>query len=293
MDQLGPDRKEPDPGPDIEPPAATPPTADDAPPAADPAMDADATQAYATPVDTDAAVHTEVVEPPPVHAFVPEQPRGRRRVGGRLSVVMAVLAILAIGGAAALGYSLNQDLSAARSRLASTEGDLGTTKTTLVDTSGTLDATTTSLAAAKSERSDLDARVVDLAAQVASQAECVILQKSALKELGVISDLQTDNFNRTTEGSTWAKAEDKRSKAVADALDAYYQAYSKAFDRNLTSARAWAVKGKAAVDIIAVQAKQQVAEFDLIDRSAATIEIAINKLEQQLKTTESTCEEVN
>ena len=80
MDQLGPDRKEPDPGPDIEPPSGAPPTAADAPPAppdspaGEPGTESDATQAYATPVDTDAAVHTEVVEPPPVHAFVPEQP---------------------------------------------------------------------------------------------------------------------------------------------------------------------------------------------------------------------------
>lgn len=285
----------PDPGPDIEPPPASPPTAGDAPPAtpaAEPGAAADATQAYATPVDTDSTVHTEVVEPPPVQVFVPEEPRGRR-VGGRLSALLAVLAILAIGGAGALGYSLNQDLAAARATLAATEGDLATTKTTLTDTTGTLDATTATLAAAKADRSELDAEVVDLAGQVASQAECVILQESALKELGVISDLQTDNFNRTTEGSTWAKAEEKRNKAVSDALAAYYQAYKKAFDRNLSSARAWAAKGKAAVAVLAVQAKQQAAEFDLIDRSAATIEVAINKLERQLKKTESTCEAVN
>jgi hypothetical protein len=285
----------PDPSPEIETPTATPPTAGDAPPAApavEPGAEADATQAYATPVDTDSAVQTGVVEPPPVHVFVPEEPLGRR-VGGRLSAVLAVLAILAIGGAAALGYSLDQDLTAARAILAATQGDLDTTKTTLTDTTGTLDATTATLAAAKADRSKLDAEVVNLAAQVASQAECVILQESALKELGVISDLQTDNFNRTTEGSTWAKAEEKRNKAVSDALAAYYQAYSKAFDRNLSSARAWAAKGKAAVAVVAVQAKQQAAEFDLIDRSAATIEVAINKLERQLKKTESTCEAVN
>jgi hypothetical protein len=286
----------PDPGPDIEPPPATPPAAGDAPPAtpaAESGAEADATQAYATPVDTDSTVHTDVVEPPPVHVFVPEEPHGRRRVRGRLSAVLAVLAILALGGVGALGYSLNQDLTAARATLAATEGDLATTKTTLTDTTGTLDATTATLAAAKADRSKLDAEVVHLAAQVASQAECVILQESALKELGVISELQTDNFNRTTEGSTWAKAEEKRNKAVSDALAAYYQAYKKAFDRNLSSARAWAAKGKAAVAVVAVQAKQQAAEFDLIDRSAATIEVAINKLERQLKKTESTCEAVN
>lgn len=292
MDQLGPDRKDPD--PDTDPPSsgATPPPAD-TPPAIDAATDAEATQAYATPVDTDAAIPTETVEPPPVHVFVPEQPSGRRRVGGRVSAVLAVLGVLAIGGAAVLGYSLNQDLSATRATLASTEGDLGTTKSTLVDTNTTLDATNTTLAGATEERSGLDAQVSDLAAQVATQAKCLVLQTAALDELSRIEGLQTDNFNRTTENSTWAKAEIKRSKAVADALDAYYQAYSKAFDRNLSSARAWAAKGKEAQGVIAVQAKQQVAELDLIDRSAAEIAAALDALEKQLNTTESTCAEAN
>ena len=292
MDQLGPDRKDPDPDPDPTTPPAAPPTAD-APPAIDPATDADATQAYATPVETDAAVDTEAVEPPPVHVFVPEERRGPRRVGGRASVLMAVLAVLAIGGVAFLGYSLNQDLTATRASLASTEGDLATTKSSLVDTNGTLDATNTSLAGAKEERSGLDAQVSDLAAQVATQAQCVVLQTAALDELSRIEGLQTDNFNRTTENSTWAKAEVKRNKAVGEALNAYYQAYSKAFDRNLSSARAWAAKGKEASGVIAVQAKQQVAELALIDRSAAEIKTALDALEQQLKTTESTCAEAN
>jgi hypothetical protein len=292
MDQLGPDRKDPDPDPDPMSPAATPLPAD-APPAIDAATDADATQAYVTPVETDAHVDTEAVEPPPVHVLVPGDHRSRRRVGGRASVLLAVLGVLAIGGSAALGYSLNQDLTAARASLASTEGDLATTKSSLVDTNGTLDATNTSLAGAKEERSGLDAQVSDLAAQVATQAQCVVLQTKALDELSRIEGLQTDNFNRSTENSTWAKAEVKRNKAVGEALNAYYQAYSKAFDRNLSSARAWAAKGKEALSVIAVQAKQQVAELALIDRSAAEIKVALDALEQQLKSTESACAEAN
>ena len=51
MDQLGPDRKEPDQGPDIEPPSGAPPTAADTHPAqpatpAEPGAAADATQAF-------------------------------------------------------------------------------------------------------------------------------------------------------------------------------------------------------------------------------------------------------
>ena len=294
MDQLGPDRKDPEPDPDATSSQATPPA--DTPPASDAAGDAgsevDATQAYATPLDTDAAVDTEAVEPPPVHAFVPEQSRGPRRVGGRLSAVLAVLGVLAIGGAAALGYSLNQDLTATRATLASTEGDLGATKSTLADTNTTLDATNTTLAGATEERTTLDSQVADLEAQVSTQTECVGLQTAALDELVRITELQRVNNNRTKEGSTWAKSDSKRANAAGDALSSYYQAYSKSFDRALASARSWAAKGKEAVGVVAIQAKQQLAEFDLIDRSATEIEAAIKALEQQLKTTDATCAEV-
>jgi cell division protein FtsB len=290
MDQLGPDRKDPEPDPDPTSSQATTPP--ETPPASHAASDVEATQAYATPLDTDAAVHTEAVEPPPVHAFVPEQSRGPRRVGGRLSAVLAVVGVLAIGGAAALGYSLNQDLTTTRATLASTEGDLGATKTTLAHTNTTLDATNTTLAGATEERTKLDSQVADLEAQVSTQTECVGLQTAALEELVGITELQRINNNRTKEGSTWAKSDAKRANAAGDALSSYYQAYSKSFDRALASARSWAAKGKEAVGVVAVQAKQQLAEFDLIDRSATEIEAAIKALEQQLKTTEATCAEV-
>jgi hypothetical protein len=314
MDQLDPDRKDPDPDlnspPAAPPPEAPPPAGDAAPtgdtaPIGDPtpnestaafdaaAVDADAAADTHTAVDTDTAVQTEVVETPPVKAFVPEPPTGRRRIGGRLSVFVALLAILAIGGVAAFGYTLNQELNATRANVASTESELGSTKSTLDTTKGQLDTTSTTLTAAKTERATLDAQVADLASQVSSQAKCVGLQAAALEELTRISDLQTVNNNRTGAASTWDKAERKRSKAVSDALNAYYQAYSKAFDRNLTSARAWAAKGKEYVNIVAVQAKQQLAEFALIDRSAKEIETAIDALEKQLKSTETTCKAVN
>jgi len=288
MDQLGPDRKDPEPDPDPTSSGATPPAAD-TPPAIDAATEAVATHAYATPLDTDAAVPTEAVEHPPVHAFVPEQARGGRRVGGRLSALMAVLSVLAIGGAATVGYSLNQDLTATRATLASTEGDLETTKSTLVDTTATLDATNTTLAGATEERTKLDSKVAKLEAQVSTQTKCVDLQTSALEELVGITELQRINNNRTKVDSTWAKSDTKRANAAGDALNAYYQAYSKSFDRALASARSWAAKGKEAVGVVSIQAKQQLAEFDLIDRSATEIEVAVKALEQQLKTTEATC----
>jgi len=237
-------------------------------------------------------VPTEAVETPPVTIAPLPEPPGRRKVGRGLSVIVAVLGVLAIGGVAVLGYSLNQDLTSTRSTLATTEGDLGSTTTTLDKTTADLGATTDSLAAAKTERADLDATVADLGAQVSQQTACVKLQTDALDELGRISDLQTANYNRTTRGSTWDEAEVKRDKAVANGLDAYYQAYSKAFDGNKSAARAWADKGQAAEDVIAAQAKQQLAEFALIDSKAKEIEAAINALAAKLTTAEATCAEV-
>jgi hypothetical protein len=292
MDQVGPDRKDPEPDPDSGLPPAGPPSTDLPPAAEADATEPDATQTYAAPIDTDAAVDTEVVEPPPVHAFVPDQPRGRRRVGGRVSAVLAVLGVLALGGATALGYTLNQDLAATRATLAGTEGELGSTKSTLENMTRVLGTTTATLDDAKAERTKLDAKVAGLEAQVSGQTKCVDLQSSALDELVRITELQRVNNNRTKENSTWAKSDTKRANAAGDALDAYYQAYSRSFDRALASARSWAAKGKEAVGIVAVQAKQQLAEFDLIDRSAAEIEAAIRALEEQLKTTEARCAEV-
>lgn len=257
-----------------------------------PAETPDPTRRPDAPVETSSSVATEPIEAPVVRLAPPPEPAGPRRVGSRLAILVGALAIIAIGGVAAFGYSLNQDLAATRSTLASTEADLATTTSTLQTTTSDLGETSNELEAATAERADLDATVAELSAEVAVRTECVTLQTAALEELARISDLQTANFNRTAEDSTWAKSSAKRANAVSDALDAYYQAYSKAFDGAITSARDWAAKGKAAVGVIATQATQQAAELALIDRSAAEIQAAIDALETQLGRIEASCQEV-
>lgn len=245
------------------------------------------------PIETDASIETQAVDLPPVTRATPPAAPGPRRLGGRAAILLAVLGVLAIGGVGTLGYSLTQDLTATRATLASTETDLGATKTTLGDTSASLDQTTATLTAAASQRTDLDEEVRTLSAQVADQSACLVLQRSALAELSRIEDLQTDNFNRTTEGSTWAKADLARGKAVSAALDDYYQAYRKAFEGALSAARTWAAKGKDAEATIDSQAKKQAAEMVIVDASAKEIEAAINALEVALATTETACEKVS
>jgi hypothetical protein len=66
-------------------------------------------------------------------------------------------------------------------------------------------------------------QVTDLSGQVATQTECVRLQRAALAELVRISELQTENFNRTTVGSAFDTAEKRRADGITVALDEFYR----------------------------------------------------------------------
>jgi peptidoglycan hydrolase CwlO-like protein len=310
MDPVGPDpggpegggpAEGPDPVPSASPPEpSSEPVAGEATGAAASASasvgaDADApTTVIETPVhvDTDAAVDTEAVEPPPVQIATVDRPAGPRRVSSRAAGLIAVIGILAIAAVGYAGYSLNQDLTATRSNLATTQGDLGSTKSSLDDTTANLTATTKDVADASAERADLDEQIKGLSAQVATQTECVTLQKAALAELIRISSLQTTNFNRTAQGSAWDTAEKKRADGITVALDEFYTAYSAAFQGSSGTAKAHADTGKAAQAKIAEAEKQLVAELQLVDAKAAEIQAAIDALEKKLTETEATCEGV-
>ncbi len=241
------------------------------------------------PVDTDAAVATEVVEPPPVQVATVDRPAGPRRVKGPAAALVAVIGAVAIGAVTYVGYSLNQDLSSTRTTLATTQGDLGSTRTTIDETTAKVATTKSDLAAATKQQADLDAQVTDLSAQVATQTECVVLQRAALAELVRISELQTQNFNRTAVGSAWDTAEKRRADGITVALDEFYKAYSAAFQGSTGTAKGHADKGKDAQAKIADAEQRLVAELKLVDSKAGEIQTAIDALEAKLKTTEATC----
>jgi hypothetical protein len=243
-------------------------------------------------VDTDMAIDTEAVEPPPVQIATVDRPDGPRKISGRTAAIMVVLAIALIGGVAYLGYTLNQDLGSTRSTLSSTEADLDSANATLDETTADLATTTKSLADATAEQTDLDAQVTELSGHVATQTQCVTLQKEALGKLVLISELQTTNFNRTTEGSAWDTAEKKRAAGITMALDEFYKAYAAAFQGSSGTAKGHSDKGKAAQARIAEAEAQLVAELKLVDSKAAEIEVAIDELEKQITTTEAACEGV-
>ena len=277
---------------DDAPPDAMASAADQATAGGDPSDAPTAVIETPAPVETDTPVDTEAVEPPPVTIATVDRPPGPRRVGGRVAAIVGIVAILAIGGVVYAGYALNQDLSTTRTTLATTDGKLGSTRTALDETNSKLATTATQLAERTKNREALDAEIEGLSAQVATQTECVRLQEEALLELIRISDLQTANFNRTADESTWARAEDKRGENIDVALDAFYEAYKAAFQGSTGTAKTHANRGQAAQARLADADRQQVAELNLVDQKAAEIQAAIEALEQQLTETQAVCEGV-
>lgn len=220
-----------------------------------------------------------------------DRPR-RRRVRRAPALIAGIVALATIAATGALGYSLDQDLAAARAGLTTTTATLGTTTTTLATTTTTLGDTTVALAAATKEREGLEATVTELSAQVKTQTDCAARQSTAIGELSRLSNLQTDNFNRTAEKSKWEKADNAREKAISDALGAYYRAYSRAFDGSRSAARVEADKGAKAVARINAEEKKMAVEQKIVDAAADDIEKALDALEAQLVALESTCQEV-
>lgn len=148
------------------------------------------------------------------------------------------------------------------------------------------------LAAATKEREGLETKVTELSAQVKTQMDCAARQSTAIGELSRLSTLQTDNFNRTADKSKWEKADNAREKAITAALDAYYRAYSRAFDGSRSAARVEADKGVKAVARINAEEKKMAAEQKIVDEAADDIEQALDALEAQLVALESTCQAV-
>jgi hypothetical protein len=290
MNQEGPDPSDPDGGgsADSLDPAGPPEAVVNE--TAEQAADAPSTPVDAQPhIETNEPVDTEAVDVPPVTVATVDRPQGRRRVGGRVAAVVAVVGVLVIAGVAYAGYSLNQDLATTRTTLGTTEDDLGSTQSTLEETSSTLATTRTQLAERTDARETLDAEITELAAQVASQAECVRLQEAALTELMRLSDLQTESFNRTAEGSAWATADKKRADNIEAALDAFYAAYSQAFEGNKGSAKTQADRGNRAQSNIAEADAELTSQVNTVNTKAGEISVMIDELEQQLVTIESTC----
>ncbi|MFL5679018.1 MAG: hypothetical protein ACJ77B_00285, partial [Chloroflexota bacterium] len=161
--------------------------------------------------------------------------------------------------------------------------------TSLDSTRASLDSTKASVATVSTDREAQEKEVADLSAQVAAETSCISLQQKALDEVDRISGLQTTNFNRTATKSVWSTAETARGKAIDAALDAYYKAYSNAFEGRTSAARTWVANGKAAEARMTAQLKIASAELKTVDTAAAEIEKAMDDLADLLGETERAC----
>jgi hypothetical protein len=136
------------------------------------------------------------------------------------------------------------------------------------------------------------AAVEGLDGQAAAGGRCLTEQSSLIADLSRIADLDTDNFNRTTEGSAWATAFETADRSVTTALDRYYEAYSEAFVNRDAKARQYATQAAAAVERLVAQRAIMATEQKAIDATALEVQAALDAAQARLVAAERVCGEV-
>lgn len=215
-----------------------------------------------------------------------------RRISRRSALVAAMVALALAAGFGAWGYTLTTELGRERATLASTEAERVSTGTTLASTRQTMTDTQAELETATESRLDREAVEASLRGQVADSLACIDLQQEVLHETRAISELETDNFNRTAEDSDYEKAAVAREAAVTAVLDAYYEAYNHSFDGRAAAAREAGAEGDAARKTIAAHDKTLATEQAAVDAGAAAVDERLDKLNDLLAEAEATCAKV-
>lgn len=227
----------------------------------------------------------------PFEAPPPPPSRGPRRVPGRLLALVVVFGLALAGTLAYLGYTARTDaaetdvrIGAARTELDDATADLAAAERKLAETKRTLEVTA-------AERARLADEVEGLDGQAAAGGRCLTEQSALIAELTRIADMDTDNFNRTTEGSAWATAFATADRSVTTALDRYYDAYSEAFFNRDSKARQYASQAAAAVERLREQRRIMATEQQVIDATALEVQAALDAAEARLVAAERLCGE--
>ncbi len=214
------------------------------------------------------------------------RPRG---IDLRLSLILGILLVVAIGGTAV--YAVG------------TRGDLDRTAVTLSTTTATLDSTKSDLAAAERKlaqtKTDLDqqgrllaaatTKVPMLEEQISRKGVCITAQSGNLTELHRILDLQRQNFARTTKTSAWRKESDAGQKALDLAITDLYRAWQNAAAGKLSAANSWIRSSNA--QISTANARDRAGNLEVKRTNAATdaINTAQDAFQKKLDATIATC----
>lgn len=219
-------------------------------------------------------------------------PRGPRRVPGRLLVLVVVFGVALSATLAYLGSTATGDGVDTETMVAAAHTDLDEATAELAAAEQALTESKEALEAMTAERTRLEAQVANLDNQAAAGGRCLTEQSSLIADLSRIADLDTDNFNRTTEGSAWATAFETADRSVTRALDRYYDAYSEAFFNRDAKARQYASQAAEAVERLEAQRAIMATEQKTIDATALEVQTALDAAQARLGAAQQVCGEV-
>ena len=213
----------------------------------------------------------------------------RTGVDVRVAALIAILLLLAFGGAAAWAYTTNADLERTRQTLTATTGTLDTTKSTLADTNETLTATTEDVADEAAAIKAGKSKITVLTFQVERKGACIEAQTTNLAELRRILDLERKSFAQATSTSAWGKANAASNRALGLAIDYLEKSYKSAAAGSYGTANSWLSKSNAQVAASNKQIKIGNKEIDKINASSDAINAANDAFELELRKMVSTC----
>lgn len=213
----------------------------------------------------------------------------RRGVDLRIVALLAIALLAALGGAAAWAATTNGDLGTTRAAVAAADGRLAMTKGSLADTEARLKTTEEALATERAAIKQADSRTTALNALVDRKAACIAVQATNVAEIRRILALERANFARTTTGSKWGKAEAARSKAIHNAIQYLYNAYTNALAGRYDTANSWVSKSNAQISVNNSKVRTANREIKAIDAATARINKATDAFFKTLGETAVTC----
>ena len=119
---------------------------------------------------------------------------------------------------------------------------------------------------------------------------CVAALRADRAEAFRIIGEQADQFNATTVGSALSKAYDANTKALRDAVAAFFKAYQYAYKGSRVTANTWVKNGNAAIARANAQVKIYNGLIDGINATTTQINADHHALETRATSTDSTCQ---
>lgn len=230
---------------------------------------------------------------PGVTSAQPQAPVPSASAGGTRNrvIVGAVISALALGlvASGAWGVSTKSELDSTRADLATTQGTVTQLQSTLDTVSGQLRTTEGNLAAERQHSDALGANNASLQSQVASLNSCMAELRTEQTEFQALVARQSDNFNATAKGSKWDAARSTQIAQLLKVADAYYDAYSAAWDEHYSSANSFIAKGNAAYKRAVAAAKTMSAEIGKVNAETDALDSAWAALQGRIDATAATC----